>query len=75
MTGMHQGPKCRRPPSLALPSPALKRGTFYFAQKRNFLLCLDTRMLAYFLFRESSMIFDTDIGEKMRAPSGFCIAS
>jgi len=32
MTGMHQGHKChRRPPSLALPSPALKRGTFYFA--------------------------------------------
>jgi hypothetical protein len=31
--------------------------------------------LAFFLLRESSMIFDTDIGEKMRAPSGFCIAS
>jgi hypothetical protein len=33
------------PPSLALPSPALKRGTFYFAKKRNFLNCVDTGFL------------------------------
>jgi hypothetical protein len=42
MTGMHQGLSAARPlPSRSHP-PALKRGTFYFAQKRNFLLCLDT---------------------------------
>jgi len=41
MTGMHQGLSAGAPlPSRSHP-PALKRGTFYFAQKRNFLLCLD----------------------------------
>ena len=30
------------PPCLALPSPALKSGTFYFAEKGNFLLCVDS---------------------------------
>ena len=40
-----QGGLKRRPPCLALPSPRsenLKSGTFYFAKKRNFLLCVDT---------------------------------
>ena len=30
-----------RSPCLALPSPGSKSGSFYFAGKRNFLLCLD----------------------------------
>src|SRR6516162_1770413 len=36
------GPRSRRPlPSRTHP-PLCKRGTFYFAKKRNFLLCVDT---------------------------------
>ena len=31
------------PLPLALPHPGFKTGTFYLAQKRNFLLCVDTR--------------------------------
>jgi hypothetical protein len=27
---------------LALPHPGFKTGTFYLAQKRNFLLCVDS---------------------------------
>ena len=30
------------PLPLALPHPGFKTGTFYLAQKRNFLLCVDT---------------------------------
>src|SRR5438445_6345251 len=32
----------RRPLPLAHPHPGSKSGTFYFAEKRNFLLCLDS---------------------------------
>ena len=32
----------RHPLPLAHPHPGYQSGTFYFAQKRNFLLCLDT---------------------------------
>jgi hypothetical protein len=32
----------RHPLPLAHPHPGLKSGTFYFAEKRNFLLCLDS---------------------------------
>jgi hypothetical protein len=42
MTGMHLGLSAAAPlPSRSHPS-ALKSGTFYFAEKRNFLLCVDT---------------------------------
>jgi hypothetical protein len=33
----------RHPLPLALPHPGLKRGSFYFAEKRNFLLCVDRK--------------------------------
>src|SRR6516162_9290733 len=40
------GPRSRRPlPSRTHP-PLCKRGTFYFAKKRNFLLGLDTSLVA-----------------------------
>jgi hypothetical protein len=32
---------------LALPHPGFKTGTFYLAQKRNFLLCVDTKNLDF----------------------------
>src|SRR6516165_8654737 len=41
------GPRSRRPlPSRTHP-PLCKRGTFYFAKKRNFLLCVDMVAAAY----------------------------
>lgn len=40
MSGMNP---TRRAPFPRAPIPRLKRGTFYFAKKRNFLLCVDTR--------------------------------
>jgi hypothetical protein len=39
MSGMNP---TRRAPFPRAPIPRLKRGTFYFAKKRNFLLCVDT---------------------------------
>lgn len=38
MSGMNP---TRRAPFPRAPIPRLKRGTFYFAKKRNFLLCVD----------------------------------
>jgi hypothetical protein len=48
MSGMNPRAKLA-PPSLALPSPTQKRGTFYFAKKRNFLFCVD--MLRSYMLR------------------------
>ena len=42
------------PPSLALPSPALKRGTFYFAKKRNFLFCVDSQNMRMMRMEEEN---------------------
>ena len=39
----------RHPLPLAHPHPGLKSGTFYFAEKRNFLLCLDSGVWAAFI--------------------------
>src|SRR5579862_6936713 len=37
----------RHPLPLALPHPASKSGTFYLAEKRNFLLCVDNAGLSF----------------------------
>jgi hypothetical protein len=41
MTGVHPWLESGCPPSLALPSSRFDSGTFYFAEKRNFLFCVD----------------------------------
>jgi hypothetical protein len=43
MSGMNP---TRRAPFPRAPIPRLKRGTFYFAKKRNFLLCVDTEIFS-----------------------------
>ena len=43
----------------ALPACHLKTGTFYFAGKRNFLLCLDTSPRAHFLRHASTQRSNT----------------
>ena len=54
MSAMNQPPSYAAPPSLALPSPALKRGTFYFAKKRIFLFCIDRQKSRHIAGKETS---------------------